>query len=241
MLNTLSLESLLFLDIETVPAVKDFRTLSDHMQRLWFEKFAKIEPDSKDPSFGYSSKAGIYAEFGKIVCISAGYFYSAGEQKKFRIKSFLEEDEADLLKSFLDTIVQFAKKIPHFTFCGHNIKEFDIPYICRRTMINGLDLPEPFQLYGKKPWEVSMVDTLHLWRFGDHKNYTSLDLMATVLNIPTPKDDIDGSKVAEVYWGEHDLPRIATYCQKDVLTVARLLLRFKQIPLLTEENVEIAP
>lgn len=239
MLNTLLLENLLFLDIETVPAEQTFKTLSNHMQGLWSEKFTKIEPDSEDAAQGFQNRAGIYAEFGKIVCISAGYFYEASGQKKFRIKSFFQEEEAALIKSFLETTNQFARKIPGFLFCGHNIKEFDIPYICRRAIVNGLDLPEQLHLYGKKPWEVNMLDTLHLWRFGDHKNYTSLDLMATVLNVPTPKDDIDGSKVAEVYWQQRDLSRIATYCQKDVLTVAQLLLRFKQLPLLTEENIEI--
>ncbi|MGH2643823.1 MAG: ribonuclease H-like domain-containing protein, partial [Chitinophagaceae bacterium] len=145
----------------------------------------------------------------------------------------------ELLSNFFEKAAQFEKKVPGYIFCGHNIKEFDIPYICRRAVINGLELPERLQLYGKKPWEVNMLDTLHLWRFGDHKNYTSLNLMATVMNIPTPKDDIDGSQVAEVYWKQHDLPRIAHYCEKDVLTVAQLLLQFKQLPLLSEENIEI--
>ncbi|TAM93409.1 MAG: 3'-5' exonuclease [Chitinophagaceae bacterium] len=238
MLNALLLENLLFLDIETVPAEQSFQALSIRMQELWSEKFAKIEPESKDTATGFQNRAGIYAEFGKIVCISAGYFYENGGQKKLRIKSFFDDNEAILLRNFLETTVQFAKKIPGFIFCGHNIKEFDIPYICRRAIINRLDLPEQLHLYGKKPWEVNMLDTLHLWRFGDHKNYTSLNLLATILDVPTPKDDIDGSKVAEVYWQQQDLSRIAAYCQKDVLTVAQLVLRFKQLPLLTEENIE---
>lgn len=238
MLNTLLLDNLLFLDIETVPVEQSFQTLSSRMQELWSEKFAKIEPESTDAALGFQNRAGIYAEFGKIVCISAGYFYENGGQKRLRIKSFFDNNEAVLLRNFLETTVQFAKKIPGFIFCGHNIKEFDIPYICRRSVINGIGLPDQLQLYSKKPWEVNMLDTLHLWRFGDHKNYTSLELMATLLNISTPKDDINGSKVAEVYWQQQDLSRIAAYCQKDVLTVAQLVLRFKQLPLLTEENIE---
>lgn len=241
MLNTCPLENLLFLDIETVPVISDFEELSVPMQKHWLEKFAKIAPDSDNPASEFNSRAGIYAEFGKIVCISAGYFQKQSEQKKFRIKSFFADQESDLLQNFLDALSQFSKKIPGFLFCGHNIREFDIPYICRRSLINGLPLPEPLQLHGKKPWEINILDTLHLWRFGDHKNYTSLSLLSTILGIPTPKDDIDGSRVAEVYWKQNDIARIAIYCQKDVLTVAQLLLRFKQMPLITEGNIEIVP
>lgn len=241
MITNLSLKKLLFLDIETVPLQPGFSALSPLMQELWSEKFTKIEPDSSDPAAGFVQRAGIYAEFGKIVCISAGYFHPKTEKETFRIKSYYGEDEAILLTSFFEAVRQFSCVVPDFLFCGHNIREFDIPYICRRGVINGLTLPVPLQLYGKKPWEVPLLDTLRLWRFGDHKHYTSLKLLAGILNIPTPKDDIDGSQVGNVYWQENDLQRIATYCQKDVLTVMQLLRRFKQLPLLEKENIEMIP
>lgn len=241
MIANLSLKKLLFLDIETVPLQPGFHALSPLMQELWTEKFTKIEPDSADPASGFFRRAGIYAEFGKIVCISAGYFHPKTEHEMFRIKSYYGDDEAALLTSFFEAIKQFSYVIPDFLFCGHNIREFDIPYICRRAVINGITLPPQLQLYGKKPWEVPMLDTLRLWRFGDHKHYTSLKLLAGILNIPTPKDDIDGSEVSNVYWQENDLQRIATYCQKDVLTVMQLLRRFKQLHLLPNENIEYIP
>lgn len=241
MIDTVSLENLLILDIETVPGRSGFHELSPSFQELWLEKFTKIAPDSEEVAEGYANRSGIYAEFGKIICISAGYFYEKEHKKNLRIKSFAGHDEAGLLSAFFDAIKQFAARHPSFSFCGHNIREFDIPYICRRAIVNHLALPTQLSFHGKKPWEVSLLDTMHLWRFGDYKNYTSLKLLAGILEIPTPKDDIDGSMVSKVYWEEKDLDRIATYCQKDVLTVAQLLLRFKQLPLLNEENIEIIP
>lgn len=238
-IHTISLENLLILDIETVPGTSGFQELSPSFQELWLEKFTKIAPDSEDPGAGYATRSGIYAEFGKIICISAGYFFRKEGAIHFRIKSFASHDEAGLIADFFEAVKQFAVRLPGLTFCGHNIREFDIPYICRRAIVNGLALPDQLTFYGKKPWEISLLDTLHLWRFGDYKNYTSLKLLAGILNVPTPKDDIDGSRVAEVYWKERNLDRIVIYCQKDVLTVAQLLLRFKGLPLLNEENTEI--
>lgn len=239
MLHSLSLNNLLFLDIETVPQQASFDDVSPLLQKLWLEKFTKIAPVSEDAVEGYPNHAGIYAEFGKIICISAGYFINTGGQEKFRLKSFYGDDEGVLLGDFLESLQQFHAKIPRLTLCGHNIREFDIPYICRRALINDLTLPPLLQLYDKKPWEVMLLDTMHLWRFGDHRNYTPLKLLAGVLNIPSPKEDIDGSMVGAAYWQQHDLERIATYCQKDVLTVAQIILRFEKQPLITDENLEI--
>lgn len=239
MLDKISLENLLIIDIETVPGNSDFHALSPLFQELWLEKFTKIAPDSDEVAEGYQNRSGIYAEFGKIICISAGYFPNKTDQKNFRIKSFAGDDEAVLISQFFEAVKQFGSKIKMLTFCGHNIREFDIPYICRRAIVNHVSLPEQLHFQGKKPWEIMLLDTMHLWRFGDYKNYTSLKLLAGILDIPTPKDDIDGSMVGKVYWEEQNLDRIVTYCQKDVLTVAQLLLRFKQLPLLNNENIEI--
>lgn len=216
-----------------------FDDLPQQLQSLWLEKITKTLPDSANGAEEYANKAGIYAEFGKVICISVGFFTLENNCYHLRLKSFYNDDEAVVLSGFLELVNKFYTKYPRFQFAGHNIKEFDIPYICRRSVIHQLSLPQPLQLHGFKPWEVPMLDTLHLWRFGDFKNYTSLKLLTAILGIPTPKDDIDGSMVASVYWKEHDLPRIAAYCQKDVAAVAQLVMRFKGLPLLKEEEVVI--
>jgi DNA polymerase elongation subunit (family B) len=125
------------------------------------------------------------------------------------------------------------------SLCAHNGKEFDFPYLSRRMMVNGISLPAVLDNAGKKPWEVKFVDTLELWKFGDYKHYTSLELLAYLFGIPTPKDDIDGSMVAGIYYQEKDLPRIARYCEKDVLTIIRLLLKFAGQDTIAEEHVEL--
>jgi predicted PolB exonuclease-like 3'-5' exonuclease len=197
---------------------------------------AKIAPET-DGAEGYAARAGIYAEFGKIICISVGHFHQEHDRYHLRVKSFYGDEEKEVIDAFLNLADQYAARKKELLFAGHNIREFDIPYICRRAIINQCHLPDILQLHNLKPWEVRMVDTLHLWRFGDHKHYTSLKLLAAILGIPTPKDDIDGSMVAETYWKDHDLQRIAIYCQKDVITVAQLLLRFKGLFLLQDDQV----
>lgn len=237
MLPNISLDQLLLLDIETTPAVPAFDFLPDNMQSLWVDKIAKTLPETGNPTEAYADRAGIYAEFGKIICISVGFFHVEGGRYQLRIKSFYNDDENVVLTSFLELVNKFHIKFPRFQFAGHNIKEFDIPFICRRSVIHQLSLPLPLQIHGFKPWELPMLDTMQLWRFGDFKNYTSLKLMTAVMGIPTPKDDIDGSMVGKVYWQDKDLKRIANYCQKDVVAVGQLLMRFKGVPLLETEDV----
>ncbi|CAL1519954.1 ribonuclease H-like domain-containing protein [Chitinophaga sp. MM2321] len=239
MLPNIALDQLLLLDIETTPATQAFEQLPEDMQGLWLEKIAKTAPVSENGVEAYADRAGIYAEFGRVVCISAGFFSLENNRYHLRLKSFYNDDESLVLNGFLELINKFHIKHPRFLFAGHNIKEFDIPFICRRSVVHQLSLPLPLQLHGFKPWEMPMLDTLHLWRFGDFKNYTSLKLLTAVLGIDTPKDDIDGSMVGKVYWQDKDLERIAAYCQKDVVAVAQLLLRFKRIPLLQEEDIVI--
>ena len=177
------------------------------------------------------------AEFAKVVCISFGYIKTENGKQQLRIKSFYSEDEKEILEKFIDTVCKLQEKNNKWCFTGHNIKEFDIPFLCRRILVNNISIPECFNFQAMKPWDVPVLDTLHLWRFGDYKHYTSLKLLAATLGVPSPKDDIDGSRVGEVYWSEKDLQRIAIYCQKDVATVANVVLRFKNLPLLTEEQV----
>ncbi|RFS19777.1 3'-5' exonuclease [Chitinophaga silvatica] len=239
MLPNIALDQLLLLDIETTPATPTLELCSDDMQQLWRDKNAKTLPVSGNDETAWFDKAGIYAEFGKIVCISVGFFSVDNNRYQLRLKSFYGDDEKELLKEFLELINKFHSKHQRFQFAGHNIREFDIPFICRRSVIHNLSLPQPLQLHGFKPWEVPMLDTLHLWRFGDNRYYISLKLLTAVMGIATPKDDIDGSMVGKVYWEEKDLQRIVTYCQKDVVAVAQLLMKFKQLPILQEQDIVI--
>lgn len=222
-MQPIPLEQFLVIDIETVPQTKTFELLSEPLQQLWEHKHQMLKIEHETSAESFEKRAGIYAEFGKIICISVGYFHKQGSEFQFRVKSFLGDDEAAILHDF-SALLSKKKAI---VFSGHNIKEFDIPYLCRRMLIHKMKLPPVLDFSGRKPWEVSSIDTLHLWRFGDYKNYTSLKLLAAVLQIPSPKEDIEGKDVARVYWVESNLNRIAAYCQRDVVTVARLLLRFR--------------
>jgi uncharacterized protein YprB with RNaseH-like and TPR domain len=239
MLEEIKLNNILFLDIETVSAYPDYNDLTDPMKKLWAKKMANsLEKDNLSVEESYA-RAGIYAEFGKIICISAGFFYLKDGKNKFRLKSFFGDDEKLIIQDFNKLLTTSFNTSDHL-LCAHNGKEFDFPYIARRSLINGLKLPKLLDNAGKKPWETKHLDTMELWKFGDYKHYTSLNLLTAVFNIPTPKDDIDGSDVGRVYWQEHDLPRIVTYCQKDVLAVAQLFLRYTNRELLKEDDVEIA-
>lgn len=220
----------LIIDIETVPLLRDFYLMPDGLQEHWLHKmnFLHLSDEEKaDPEAIFKERAGIYAEFGKIVCIGMGYVSQNDNKPEVRLKSIKNDDEKMLLAEFCSTIKLFEEQHKEVIFCGHNIKEFDIPYICRRMLINGLDLPGCLNIGGLKPWQVSHQDTLELWRFGDYKNYTSLDLLAQVLQVPTSKTDMDGSMVAGSYWQDNDLKRIADYCLQDVYTTALVYLKLK--------------
>jgi hypothetical protein len=238
MLENVAVENCLFIDIETVPIARSYAELNDLYQMLWKEKFFKKQEENETVDEQFFNNAGIYAEFGKVVCISTGMFRKnpSGEQT-IRIRSFAGDDEKKLLSDFAEMLNKhFSDKSKYF-FCGHNINEFDIPFLCRRMLVNGIRLPAMMNLSGLKPWEIKNLDTMQLWKFGDYKNYTSLKLLAALFDIPTPKDDISGKDVGRVYWYEHDIRRISAYCQKDVLTVAQLLLRFMGKPLLNDNQV----
>jgi DNA polymerase elongation subunit (family B) len=236
--NQHKIQDILFLDIETVPAAASFDELPERMQHLWEKKssFFRKEEETAEEAYG---KAGIYAEFGKVICISAGNLASFPDGRKFRIKSFSGEDEKQLLSEFSSMINGFASKRTDAQLCAHNGKEFDFPYLARRILINGLPLPGLLNLAGKKPWEVKLLDTMELWKFGDFKNYTSLDLLTAVFDIPTPKEDLDGSMVAETYYGNNDLARIVEYCQRDVVALTRLFQRFRGEKIIEDGEIEI--
>lgn len=227
-LNNINLKNVMFLDIETVPGSPEFDDLPENFKHHWEKKSSFFRNEEQTAADVYN-RAGIYSEFGKIICISVGIIH----EDKLRIKSFASDDEKNLLQDFAKMIASWDSANEKY-LCGHNVREFDIPYISRRMLINGIKLPPVFDISGKKPWEVRHIDTLELWKFGDYKNFTSLSLLADLFNIPTSKDDIDGSMVSEVYYKEKDLPRIVKYCEKDVLCVANLVLKLMGKDLIKE-------
>jgi len=237
-LHKINLEDILFLDIETVPQYSDYSCVPAAAQTLWEEKTQNLRKDEYTAE-EYYNRAGIWAEFGKIVCISVGYFSFRHEQRTFRVTSFTGEEDT-LLRDFVRLVEEHFSR-PNKLFCAHNGKEFDFPYLSRRMIINGIRIPNKLQLFGKKPWEVPHLDTLDLWKFGDYKHYTSLSLLANTLGIPSPKDDINGRQVRDVFYEEKDIHRIATYCEKDTITVAQILLRLRYEPLLTDDEILIIP
>jgi DNA polymerase elongation subunit (family B) len=238
-MQNIRFENLLLIDIETVSEHPTFNELNADWKKLWEEKVQRQLPENVTVEEFYPQRAAVMAEFSKVVCISVGYFKIDGKDIHLRVKSFYGDDEKILLQDFIAALQKMESNNNKWSFTGHNIKEFDIPFICRRLLINGLNIPPFLDFQNMKPWETNMIDTFQYWRFGDYKHYTSLKLLAAALNIPSPKDDIDGSMVGDVYWIEKNLERIVTYCQKDVVTTANIVLRFKNLPLLAEGDVEI--
>lgn len=239
MLEHINLQNILFLDVETVPVAPSFSDLPKNFQELWAEKTKWRRKDVYSPEEFYAFKAGLMAEFAKVVCISVGYIFKQNGENYFRLKSFYGDDEKELLSNFADLLTEKFNTTTHY-LCAHNGKVFDYPILCRRMLIKGVRLPKILDLSDKKPWEANHLDTMEFWKFGDYKHFASIKLLAALFDIPTPKDDIDGSQVSRVYWQEKDLERIKTYCQKDTLTVAQLLLRYMGKPIISDNNIEVA-
>jgi DNA polymerase elongation subunit (family B) len=237
MLEQLKIENILFMDIETVPAYPSFEAVPEPVKAFWEKKAFYLKKEAETAESIYQ-RAGIYAEFGRIICISTGMIGIQDDKRVLRLKSFFAADEKDLLEAFADLVTRLGQK-REIDLCAHNGKEFDFPYIARRMLINGIKLPVLFDTAGKRPWEIRHIDTLELWKFGDHKHYTSLDLLASVFKLESPKSDIDGSQVAGVYWNDKDLIRIVGYCRRDVITIAQLMLRYKGEEMLNSEDILI--
>jgi 3'-5' exonuclease len=238
MFDNIHPENLIFLDIETVPQSMAFTDLPAEVQKLWEKKSAFIRQGEQTPAEVYQ-KAGIYAEFGKIICISVGLVYAEGGKRKIRIKSFSGKDESQLLREFAALLRTLSLK-KNYSLCAHNGKEFDFPYIARRMLVNSIELPAILDTAGKKPWEVGHIDTMELWKFGDYKNYTSLELLTYIFGIPSPKNDIDGSMVAQVFYEDDDLPRIVKYCERDVVAIIQLIMKFRGMELISESDISHA-
>ena len=233
-LKNISTEKILFLDIETAPQYADYKSIPEDFKKLWDEKAKKKYPEEK-PSDVYKS-AGIYAEFGKVVCITVGMFSG----QSFRLKAFYGDDEQKMLEGFSSLLNKYYNTDEHF-LCAHNGKEFDFPFLARRILVNEIKIPRILDNAGRKPWEIRHLDTMELWKFGDYKSYTSLNLLASIFGIPSPKGDMDGSMMYKVYWEDKDWDRIVKYNQKDVLTVAQVFLKFKGEKLIEEKDVVISP
>lgn len=232
----MNLGNILFLDIETVPQYKSFSEGSDMYRTLWEEKARYLVQEDDTPESIFA-RAGIYAEFGRIICISVAYINERNGTRELRLKSFSGHDEVALLNEFAGMLNRHFGGDQHL-LCAHNGKEFDFPYLARRMVINNITIPKALDATGKKPWEVTHLDTMQMWKFGDFKHYTSLKLLAYILGLPTPKDDMDGSMVAGVYWNENNLDRIVHYCEKDVVTLCQVFLRLRQLPVLTETEIK---
>lgn len=226
MIQNIPLEKVLFLDIETVPNSGSWEELSETEQKLW-DKKTRYQRKDEISAEDFYDRAGIMAEFGKIICITIGMLE---KNETLRIKSFADDDEKKMLNEFGELFN--SPRLRDVILCAHNGKEFDFPWIARRFLINGMMPPTPFQMFGKKPWEIPHIDTMELWKFGDWKSYVSLELLAHIFGIPTPKDDIDGSMVADIYYKDGDIDRIIHYCEKDVLTLANIFRRMRQEDLL---------
>ena len=243
-MQNIKTEDLIVIDIETASVSASFNLLEGKWQELWQEKTARILPEGLTAGEFYPQRAGVMAEFSKIVCISIGYFIRE-QHLKIRVKSFYGDDEKKILTDFLQTVSKIESFNNNWCFAGHNIKEFDIPFICRRLLVNNMRIPPYLDFQNMKPWETNIVDTFQYWRFGDYKNFTSLKLLAAAMGVPSSKDDIDGSMVGELYHSgniqerEINMKRIAAYCQKDVVTTANIILRFKNAPIINADDVEI--
>lgn len=237
MLDNLKLDKVIFIDIETVSQKKSYKQLTKNWKSLWDKKAAYLIKEEESSEDIYR-RAGIYAEFGKVICISVGIYRDFKDHKTYRIKSFYGKDEKKLLSDFC---ALFNKNFQStdYLLCAHNGKEFDFPFLARRILINSLKLPYILDIAGRKPWEVQHLDTLQLWKFGDYKHYTSLALLCELFGIESPKNDMEGSDVGRVFWDEDGLKRIVKYCQNDTLAIAQLLLAYKGLPQLEDKEVEI--
>jgi len=236
MLENIDVSNILFLDIETVPGVQSYNDLPERGKELWAKKTRYIQEKEEATAEEVYEKAGIYSEFAKVVCISVGMLVHRNGEDQIRLKSFAGDDEKSLLQEFIN-LLDTSFNHPSAVLCAHNGKEFDFPFLARRMLINGLQLPKSLDIAGKKPWEINHLDTMELWKFGDYKHYTSLELLTYVFNIPTPKDDIDGSQVASVFYDEGDIDRIVKYCEKDVVATIQLFRKYQRKKLIHDDFI----
>ncbi|MDR6193406.1 3'-5' exonuclease [Siphonobacter sp. SORGH_AS_0500] len=230
-------KQLLFIDIETVAGKADFTELPERLQKEWIRKAGRLKNDEERTEAElYPERAAIYAEFGKIIVIGLGFFHwDENDELTFRVRTFHGHEEAEVLQQFCDLIEK--RYSPKLTLCAHNGREFDYPYLCRRLMVQGLKIPKPLWNPNWKRYDTPHLDTMELWKFGDYKNFTSLELLAALFEIPSSKENLSGDQVNATYYQQNDLTAIAEYCREDVVVLAQLYLRFNRFPLLPEEQI----
>lgn len=239
MLKNVQLQDLLVLDLETVSQFATYQELDEEWQELWAKKAGAINNADVNAALVYD-RAAIYAEFGKIVCIGLGIFHLVDAEINLKVKSIAGHDEKAILLEFVDLLNNHFNIESKHRLVAHNGKEFDFPFLCRRMLIHGIEIPNILNIVGKKPWEIMHLDTMELWKFGDYKNYTSLNVLAKCFGIPSPKDDIDGSMVGHTYWQQNDLERISVYCKKDIVTTAQILMKYKHLALISPDKIKIS-
>jgi len=239
MLNDIKKENILFIDVETVPQYKDYQSVPEHKKKFWDHKSSFLSKSEEQTPEVLYERAGIYSEFGKIICISIGYIKTIEGKQELHIKSIYGHDERSLLSQFVDVIQKVQQNPQKWYLCAHNGKEFDFPYLCRRLLVNGLAVPAILDVRGKYQKEIQLLDTMEMWKFGDYKSFVSLDLLADIFNIPSPKAEMDGSMVCKVYYEENNLEKIVEYCSKDVVTLAQVLLRYKAEPFIEAANIKM--
>lgn len=231
------LKNLIFIDIETVSGTKEYASLSPRLQEAWKKKSTILDPENPNYDSTYFDRAAIYAEFGKIIVIGVGFFHeNENKELVLRVKSIASNNEKQLLEDFCQ-LIEKGFVPSNVSLCAHNGKEFDFPYLCRRMLINNIVLPDYLSISGKKPWEIRHYDTMEMWKFGDRKSYTSLELLAAAFDLKTSKESIDGSKVNTTYYNEDRLDLISEYCQRDVAVLAQLFLKLNSIQLPNPENI----
>ena len=255
MITPLDFGKILFLDIETVPCWEYYGQMEGHVKKLWDKKANGWK--EKDIQLAHLSceelfyrRGGVYAEFGKIVAIGLGMLYIKRGEVRLRVKCISHPSEKVILSQFLQVLQTLetnlknkrasADKDSCALLCAHNGKEFDFPYIARRLLINGMRLPEALKLHSKKPWDIPHLDTMDLWRFGDYKTYTSLDLLAATFGVESSKTKMDGSQVCEIYYKEKNIEKIARYCSQDVITLVQVLLRMSGLAPVKLAHIECA-
>jgi predicted PolB exonuclease-like 3'-5' exonuclease len=229
---------ILFLDIETVGISKDYNSCEiEHpeiaLQYLkyfdWFQKrFPEDEVLTKRPelaNFMFRRRSALVPEFAKIVCVSVSFVTDKGEIKS---QTFSGDDEKQVLLDS-QTLLERCGKLG-FYLCGHNLKNFDIPMLAKRMVINGLLPPSILPSYDTKPWEIKAIDTKEIWQFGSYTSIGSLDLMCTCMDIPSPKEgEITGEKVHDAYWIDGKLKEIAEYCERDVKVLVDVIKKLKEL------------
>lgn len=232
--------NILFLDIETVTTEASYEQLEERIKKAWEKKAEYLRnPEEKSAAELYFDRGSIYAEFGKVVVISVGFFHELEDETfELRVKCISGDNEQELLQNFKDTVLKFDQK--QVRLCAHNGKEFDFPYLCRRMLVNGMALPPALALSGKKSWEVNHIDTMDLWKFGDYKHYTSLELLAALFNIDAGKESaIEGSDINRVYYQEGGIDKIARYCKRNIAMLAQVYLSLNNLPVIKQENITV--